>query len=415
MKAERLNILIYGANVIFLLFALCVLLWLKQKFENDLETTVREIAALFPRNVIGDPDNQRVQFSQWEDRAQVVSRSQFIERVYLSKYVQDSGKLREFVLHPFDFSVDNGRKLPKEVMPDLRREELKDEEGAYGAIYYQLDVSPMQSVRIAVGTLAVLLTLALIVLTTRLWSQERALSKTTVELEEKSKQLVRLERLSLVGQLTANIFHDVRKPVLNIRHELEDLKETLGSFGGAAKGLAHIHDQVELFFSMLRDLNVERFVSARNEESEYVEVAKVVEQACRLVQYERGAVALNLQSEAGLPLVLAPPYRLVQVFSNLVLNAYQAMRGKGELHIRLKRSENMVSVEISDTGPGIPQMNVPHLFTPFFTTRQDEEGTGLGLYICRQIMDELGGEIRVRSNEGMGSTFIVLIPAAVAG
>ncbi len=410
-----MNLWIYGANIIFLLFAICVLLWLKTRFEDDLESTLSETAALFPRNILGDPDNARMEFKQWEDRAHVVSQTQFIQRVYLTKLLRSDSKDREVVVYPFYFSAEHGTRKPDEVLSDIRKVPLQDQEGPFGALYFELDLSPIQSVRTAIWTLALLLTLALVAMTIRVWTQEKALTKTSIELEEKIRQLVRLERLSLVGQLTANIFHDVRKPILNIRHEMEDLTETLGKFAAASKGLRNIREQVDLFFAMLRDLNLERFVSSRDEESEYVELDKLVAQACRLVQYERGLVDLEIIADADLPLVLAPPYRLIQVFSNLTLNAYQAMAGKGKLKITLKRDDDVVKVDVTDSGPGIPASSLPLVFTPFFSTKGDDEGTGLGLYIGKEIVEELGGEIRVQSSEGLGATFSVILPAAKAG
>ena len=412
MRNDRLNLVIYGANIIFLIFSIWVLLWLNNRFKADVESTIQKSTALFPRSVMRDPDNRQVDFAQWEQRAQIATRSQFVRDIFVSKIIQENGQSREVVVQPFWYSARHGNSSPQQVNSNLRREALRDSEGIYGAIYFELDLSPLKTVQFAIYTLGGLLALALILLTTRMWTQERALTKTTIELEEKSKQLIRLERLALVGQLTANIFHDVRKPILNIRHELDDLGETLGNFAGASKGLLHIREHVELFFAMLRELNLERFVSSREEEAEYVEMAKVMEQACRLVQYERGAIQLEYNAAPALPLVLAPPYRLIQVFSNLVLNAYQAMQGKGNLRVSVRKEEKSVEVEIADSGPGISPMHLPYIFMPFFSTKANGEGTGLGLYISKQIIEELGGEIHVFSNDAKGTVFTVSIPAA---
>jgi len=412
MRNDRLNLVIYGANIIFLIFSIWVLLWLNNRFKADVESTIQKSTALFPRSVMRDPDNRQVDFAQWEQRAQIATRSQFVRDIFVSKLLQENGVSREVVVQPFWYSARHGNSSPQQVNANLRREALRDSEGNYGAVYFDLDLSPLKTVQFAIYTLGLLLALALILLTTRMWTQERALTKTTIELEEKSKQLMRLERLALVGQLTANIFHDVRKPILNIRHELDDLGETLGNFAGASKGLLHIREHVELFFAMLRELNLERFVSSREEEAEYVEMAKVVEQACRLVQYERGAIQLEYNAAPALPLVLAPPYRLIQVFSNLVLNAYQAMQGKGNLRVSVRKEEKSVEVEIADSGPGISPMHLPYIFMPFFSTKANGEGTGLGLYISKQIIEELGGEIHVFSNDAKGTVFTVSIPAA---
>ncbi|MCX7017021.1 MAG: ATP-binding protein [Candidatus Sumerlaeota bacterium] len=410
MRAERFNWLIYTANVLFMVFALSILIWLKNQFVKDVERTMKETSALFTRSILGDPDNRHVRFEEWEERARGASHSQFIEDLVLSKVAQEDGKTREIVVYPFTYAARHGTASPSEDR-SLRRVMLSDSEGPYGALYFALNLSSVQSVRIAIWTLAALLALALLALSTRLWTQERALTQTTVELEEKRRQLIRLERLALAGQLTANIFHDIRKPVLNIRHELESLGETLGNFAGASKGLRNIGDQVDLFFTMLRDLSLERFVRAQDE-AEFVELPKTVEQACRLVQYERGAVKLTLESPPALPLVHAPPYRLIQVFSNLALNAYEAMSGKGELRIVMRQRGDRIEVVVADSGPGIPLELQSKIFAPFFSTKAEGDGAGLGLYISRQIVEELGGDIRLDSKDGLGAAFTVSLPIA---
>jgi signal transduction histidine kinase len=415
IKTERLNLLIYGANVVFLVFALSVLVWLKDRFEADAESTVAKTSALFPRSILGDPDNLHVTFAAWEGRARIMLDSQSINRLILSKAVQGPlGRTREMVVYPFYYAAKHGSASPGRET-GLRREDLSDAEGVYGWLYLDLNLASLNSVRVAIWTLAVLLALALGILTSRLWSQERSLTQTSVELEEKHRQLIRLERLALAGQLTANIFHDIKKPILNIRHELDDLGETLGNFAGASKGLHQIREHVDLFFAMLRDLGLERFVQAVDGEAEYVELPKVIEQACRLVRYERGGTKLEIQCDEGLPLILAPPYRLIQVFSNLALNAYQAMRGKGELRIAVRRVEGLVETRIADSGPGISPLHLPHVFTPFFSTKDRGDGAGLGLYISRQIVEEMGGDVRVDSKEGVGTEFRVTLPAAAPG
>ena len=137
--------------------------------------------------------------------------------------------------------------------------------------------------------------------------------------------------------------------------------------------------------------------------------------ACRLVRYEQGAIEVKRDFDPDLPLVFAHPYKMIQVFSNLILNAFQAMNGKGCLTLKTKRLGHDIRVEIHDTGPGIPEDRFPRLFTPFFTTRDagasEDEGTGLGLYISKNIIDELKGKIRVESEQGKGTTFIITIPA----
>ena len=119
------------------------------------------------------------------------------------------------------------------------------------------------------------------------------------------------------------------------------------------------------------------------------------------------------------PAVPCDPLRIEQAFSNLVMNAIQAMTEGGVLSVRTRvetlaggrnGSATMLVVEIGDTGTGIPATVLPKLFTPFFTTKG--KGTGLGLTITQRIINEHGGEVTVASSEGQGATFTVRLPIA---
>jgi signal transduction histidine kinase len=115
-----------------------------------------------------------------------------------------------------------------------------------------------------------------------------------------------------------------------------------------------------------------------------------------------------------LPLVPASEGRLSQVFLNLVINAAHAMRSGTPEHSLLRVSTGVegawVRIDIADTGTGIPPEVLPHIFEPFFTTKPAGSGTGLGLSISQSIIQKMGGEIRVRSELGRGTTFVLLLP-----
>jgi signal transduction histidine kinase len=99
------------------------------------------------------------------------------------------------------------------------------------------------------------------------------------------------------------------------------------------------------------------------------------------------------------------------VFSNIILNAYQAMEGKGTLTIGSKWEGQTILIDFTDTGPGIPPEEIDKIFAPFYTTKPEGKGTGLGLYICRDIVRQLGGDIHVFSSK-QGTTFRVEIPVS---
>ena len=228
--------------------------------------------------------------------------------------------------------------------------------------------------------------------------------------------MVRLERLALAGQLSANIFHDIKKPVANIKHSLADLEMIMRDLAGGSPALRNIREQTDLFFTILRDLGLERFVRAKDSDKEYVDLHDILRRSCALAQYERGKVEINWDlDKTRPPLVLAPPYRLIQVFSNLTLNAYQAMNGEGKLTFRTHVSDGRVMAEVVDTGPGVAPPMRARLFEPFESSKPEDEGTGLGLYISRSIIEELGGSLRLAeagASDAPGARFVVELPVA---
>jgi signal transduction histidine kinase len=132
---------------------------------------------------------------------------------------------------------------------------------------------------------------------------------------------------------------------------------------------------------------------------------------------QKDGIALRLQVQPDL-YVLADPIQVEQVLLNLLINARQAMLGKGgSLTIKAAQSEDQIKIQVIDNGPGIPEKLMPKIFQPFFTTkgtaRSDEaHGTGLGLTICKEIIEHHHGHIQVESEVGKGTTFTVFLPAA---
>ncbi|MFP4379619.1 MAG: sensor histidine kinase [Candidatus Sumerlaeia bacterium] len=420
MHRERLNWILAVLTLIVLAITIFSLVQIegsyREEIRRDIASTLENFAS---ENVLKSPRDIRVDFGKIERLARnAENASSMIRRIYVSKQVHTSNLNEEILLRPFYYAITHVNWREEFQSGDLRREPIRQNGEVRGALYFDLDMSALRNVRIAIAAILAMIVVLLVVLVVRIFSQERVLVATNEILEQNRRELIRLERLSLAGQLTANIFHDIRKPVTNVKHELEDLSEALGGFAGATRPLRNMRDQVELFFDILRDLNIERFVRADQTDEEYVDVNRVLEQAARLVQYERGAVRVHATMQPDLPLVLAHPYRLVQVFSNIILNAYQAMEGKGELNLitsvrnGAKNQSPLVAVEIVDTGPGIDALMQASIFTPFYTTKPEEKGTGLGLYISKTIIEQLGGKIEIESEGGQGCRFIILIPAS---
>jgi len=113
---------------------------------------------------------------------------------------------------------------------------------------------------------------------------------------------------------------------------------------------------------------------------------------------------------SDIPPIKAKPEEVQQIFINLLTNAVQAMEGKGELRVSTEYSNGNILAIIKDTGPGIPQKYLSKIYDPFFTTKEQGKGTGLGLNIVHQLVVKIGGKIDVSSQEGKGTTFSLTFP-----
>lgn len=410
MVYERRNIPLYVANIIFLFFGLAVLIWLKTRFDNDLRTAINSATLLFSREeVLKAPDDVRIDFSQIEYLARR-NRNIYIKDVVVSKIVESSGEVTVF---PFYLGTLNPDWRDMLINEGWKPVELKSDDELYGMLYLRLNDILLNGIKLAILSFALLLIISLAVLLFRLYRQEGVITATTIALREKNRELMRLERLALAGQLTANIFHDIKKPILNIKHALGDSldkKDTASQ--NIRETLDNMQEQVDMFFSILNELGIERFVRASNEEREYVDINDMLERSCNLVRYEQQQIIITKDFASDLPPLFVNPYKTIQLFSNIILNAYQAMQGKGELHIHSESGERYITVTITDTGPGIAGDTIPRLFTPFFSTKNRSEAAGLGLYICKNIVDELHGTIEVDSTLGKGTSFIIHLPTA---
>ena len=107
---------------------------------------------------------------------------------------------------------------------------------------------------------------------------------------------------------------------------------------------------------------------------------------------------------------MAIPDQLQQAIMNLLMNAVQAMKGVGTLTIVTTQTDQLVTVRIADSGPGIAPQHLAKIFDPFFTTKGQGEGSGLGLTVARRIIRKFGGELRIESREGEGTTCLVTLP-----
>ena len=230
-------------------------------------------------------------------------------------------------------------------------------------------------------------------------------------LQENARKMTESKKLATLGQLAAGIAHEINNPlggILMYSHMLrEDLKkeenrENVVKIGREADRCKRI---VKGLLDFARQTRPERSESNLNHLLNEV-VALLEQQAIfRNIELERDL-------SPSLPLIEVDVTQIQEVFMNIVLNASQAMEGKGRITIATRLVENgrEVEIEIGDTGPGIPPDDVDKIFEPFYTTKEVGRGTGLGLSIAYGIVERHHGSIRVESEMGKGTTFFIRLP-----
>ena len=244
------------------------------------------------------------------------------------------------------------------------------------------------------------------------------------EQKKMQEQLMTSDRMASVGLLAAGVAHEINNPLTVVLASLElaeqDAKLLALQLGEDAllpltRKCRHALDAASRVAQIVRDLKI--FSRAEEDLRQPLELRPILESTVRMAWNEIRHRARLVQDYQPIPRVAGNEGRLGQVFLNLLVNAAQAIpEGHAELNeIRVATrvdESGRVAVEIKDTGSGMSQEVLRHLFTPFFTTKPVGVGTGLGLSICHRIISGMGGGIRVDSEVGLGTTFRILLPEA---
>jgi two-component system NtrC family sensor kinase len=232
----------------------------------------------------------------------------------------------------------------------------------------------------------------------------------TVEREMRAR-LAETERLAAVGELVAGVAHEVNNPLCTISAFAQLLERDGNLTAEQRESVEVISSETIRASQVLRDLLT--FARRSESESATIQLNDLIERTMRLRGYELGRFGITADTclASELPLVSGDPRQLQQVLLNLIMNAIQAMEptGSGTLRIHTRAEGDMVILEVTDSGPGIPAEARAHIFEPFFTTKHD--GTGLGLSVSYGIVTAHGGMISIPHSGPTGTTFRVSLPA----
>lgn len=256
---------------------------------------------------------------------------------------------------------------------------------------------------------------------------EARLALINAELEqrvaERTAQLMQMERLALMGAITAGLVHEVRNPLITLsgyhrlaRRAIEGLKG-LGPAGDVGAAVALLDERfttAETAAGAVVDILENMLAFARKEgKVEQLDLEGIARELLRLMGAQLSGIRVRLDT-AGMPVPLkGVKTQVLQVLLNLMTNACQALAGaeRAEIELRIEHGGGGSTVWVIDNGPGVAEEHRGQLFRPFFTTRS-EAGTGLGLMISRHIVESMGGTLSYRGEDGGGARFAMDLPAA---
>jgi two-component system, NtrC family, sensor kinase len=223
------------------------------------------------------------------------------------------------------------------------------------------------------------------------------------------EKLVQAEKSGSLGVLTAGIGHELNNPLFGIL----GLGEALQDDCDPARVKSYANDIVQHGKRMAAIIRDFTGIATREalDQRQMVHLEREIDHALAAVSAGLDTSDVTVERDyAGDTLVLALPDQLRQALMNLLLNAIQAMKGKGALRLATAVLDGSVTATIADSGPGIPKENLSRIFDPFFTTKGQGEGSGLGLTVARRIIRKFGGDIRLESVEGAGTSCLVTLP-----
>jgi signal transduction histidine kinase len=238
------------------------------------------------------------------------------------------------------------------------------------------------------------------------------------ETEALRQQLLQAQRLSSVGELASSIAHEFNNILTTIINSAK-----LGSRNPELSEKQQAFDRIVKAGQRAAAIAGGMLGFARKSAThrQRCDIARLVEEVLILTDKDLSKNRIHVETKFhARPVAWVVPGQIEQILVNLVINARQAMPAGGRLKIEVRESAtaDVVELKVSDTGQGISREQLPLIFEPFFTTKQPDEygrgGTGLGLSVCRQIIEQHHGRIRVESVVGKGSTFTVKLPKRLA-
>jgi PAS domain S-box-containing protein len=246
---------------------------------------------------------------------------------------------------------------------------------------------------------------------------QEALREKMDELAAMTQQMWQASKLATVGELAASVAHELNNPLATVSLRVENLMQQLRDDKEKHRSLEIVISEVERMANLVT--NLLQFTRRNYRQVSTVDVADEIMKSVDLISYylRNRRVQVMTEFHNPLPHIHADRQQLRQVFLNLMTNASDAMPEGGELTVRVRvnKPDERVVVEFVDSGEGIAEDQLKKIWQPFYTSKPEGKGTGLGLPICGRIVEEHGGEISLQSKLGRGTTVRLALPIANSG
>jgi signal transduction histidine kinase len=231
-----------------------------------------------------------------------------------------------------------------------------------------------------------------------------------LELKKTQKQLIHTERLAALGQLSANLAHEVNNPLGIIKNYLTLLWRSLKEKDEKKKYVRSIKGEVDRISRIVRQLL--EFHRPKKERLCKLDLVLLLNQVLDLVedQFLHKGISITRDFPKKARPITGHPDQLKQVFLNLLMNSKDFLPQGGRIEVSLCQKKGWTRIEFADTGCGIPEENLVRIFDPFFTTKSADKGLGLGLWICYGIIAKHGGTISAENREKGGAWFVISLP-----
>lgn len=238
----------------------------------------------------------------------------------------------------------------------------------------------------------------------------RKMASDIEELQRLNAQLIRTEKLAAMGTLAAGVAHEVNNPLASISSLIQMMQARDDLPEDTLDKLKLISSQIRRITQVTNDMT--NFARARPAARTSADINKIVNTSLRLASFDSSFQDLTIETDLAEALdpITADADQLQQVVLNLLLNARDAMPSGGSLSIGTSQADGEIAITIADTGEGIADEAMPHIFDPFYSTKPAGKGTGLGLAVCYGIVTAHGGRIDLAPNQPTGSVFTVLLP-----